>query len=312
MPERLKHAWAGLRLRGATGFAGWSTSGLALPDGLPQATAEPPARVLESRFSSDDAATERAWVLLCGLVLRMPSQPALRMLAHPGEAAKPRKLKNLCWVPPVATVVAHYTGREHSCDEVLERCGVHEDTAEDTLEMLSLHWGIECEAAYTDGASHSGGAPSGWEEEGGTAPLYEVRDGLERVVGGWWTELAAAIASGHPFFLLAERLEAETVRRCTRTGASYCHCLLVVGHEGSLAAGACGSDRRSRNGRGAAVSARLLVKDPCRADRILEASFESAGGAVQLHVFFEGGKHAFDRYRVRGTARFSGLESSRS
>ena len=46
--------------------------------------------------------------------------------------------------------------------------------------------------------------------------------------------------------------------------------------------------------------------------RTLEASFESAGGAVQLHVFFEGGKHAFDRYRVRGTARFSGLDSSRS
>ena len=256
-------------------------------------------------FATDEDAKVRAWALLAGPVLRMHAQPAF---THSGSS-KRQKLLNLCWVPPIATVVQHYTGAGITCDQVLRTTVGDEvqDEAQDSIEMLLQHWDIDCCSAFTDGVGdHSGGAPSGWDE---TSPLYEMRDGIECVCSAWWRELAAGIASAHPSFLLAERMEAATVRDAMRSSNSYCHCLLVVGYEGSIANGPLSSDRRAGGARGAATSPRLLLKDPCRSERLLEASFEAPTPdcAVQLRVFFQGGRSAFDRYRVKGCVRFCGV-----
>ena len=122
----------------------------------------------------------------------------------------------------------------------------------------------------------------GWDEEG-TRPLYEqAGGGCERVSAEWWACMAAALAAGHPTCVLGERVEAANVRLAKKHGDSYCHCMLVVGFEGALGAPQ-SSDRRSASTRGDQTPPRLLVKDPCNAERLLEATFAAnfGSGAVQ-------------------------------
>ena len=252
---------------------------------------------------TDVAASERPWVVLGGACLRMRSQPT--------RGLRRQKLKNLCWVPPVATVVEHYTGQSLTCDKVLRTVGKTDgtDEAADPLEMLSDHWGIECGSAYVDGPEeHSGGRPSRWDEEG-TRPLYEeAGGGCERVSAEWWACMAAVLAAGHPTFVLAERVEAANIRLAKKHGDSYCHCMLVVGFEGVLNAPQ-SSDRRGAGARGVQTAPRLLVKDPCNAERLLEATFAAnfCSGAVQIRVHHWGGCSVVDRYRVKGSVNFSGV-----
>ena len=74
----------------------------------------------------------------------MHTQPS----AAPGRA----KLTQLCWAPPVATLVEHYTGCAQSCEEVLHAAGNFNwaDVAEDPLEVLSEHFDIEAEAPWLE------------------------------------------------------------------------------------------------------------------------------------------------------------------
>lgn len=253
-------------------------------------------------MKTDAGACERPWVVLGG--------PCLRMYSQPARGLQRQKLKNLCWVPPVATVVEHYTGERLSCEDVLRAVGMTgKDEAEDPLELLSEHWNIDCGSAFVDGTDvHSGGGPSGWEEEG-TQALYEEADGRERVSAEWWSGMATALAAGHPTFVLGERVEAAGIRLAKKHGDSYCHCLLIVGFEGALGAPQ-SSDRRGTGARGMRTPPRLLVKDPCDAARLLEATFDSSAvdsGAVRLHVHHWGG---IDRFWVKGSVQFSGVASA--
>ena len=89
-----------------------------LPPGV-EARSDAPcvARTMRSHPSR----IERPWVLLCGPVLRMHMQPSTTGRG-PADAPRGRKrigsnvlptplLSNLCWLPPIATVVAHYFRR---------------------------------------------------------------------------------------------------------------------------------------------------------------------------------------------------------
>ena len=316
MPTSQRYSWVALRLCGETAFAGFSSQCLELPDGLPPAVDMQRGNVLEARLQTNAAqAGQRDWVLLGGPILRMHSQPSLSMRSsHAPESRKKRKLSNLCWVPPVSTLVAHYTGRELSCDDVLQMAQPERrvDEAEDPLEVLQTHWGIDCTRPFVDGdGAHSGGRLSGWEARE-VQPLYVTTNGIEHVCANWWRETADALADGHPVFLMAERLEAQTVRHAQRTGSSYCHCLLVIGFEGSLADGPRSGDRRGAaartSGRGLDTPPRLLIKDPCVASRLLEGMWDAStagGGAMQLHVFVR--ESSVDRYRVKSTVRMSGV-----
>ena len=210
----------------------------------------------------------------------------------------------------MSTIVEHYTSRVLTCDDVLEAVGVGGmDDAADPIEVLGHYFGIDCCSAFLDDeAAHSGGGgPVGWEEEG-TRALYEVvGDGREeRVVADWWSEMAAALGAGHPTFLLGERLEQCTVRHAKKRGNSFSHCLLIVGFEGTPGAPR-SSDRRGDGDRGTRTAPRLLIKDPCNAERLLEATFESAGAAVQLQLFHDGGRSSLDRFRVTGSVQLSGV-----
>ena len=210
----------------------------------------------------------------------------------------------------MATVVEHYTGQALTCDEVLTTVGKTDgrDEAEDPLKMLGEHWGIGCVSAFVDGLEeHSGGRPSGWDDEG-TRPLYEYNGGCERVLAEWWACMAAALAAGHPTFVLAERVEAANIRIAKKHGDSYCHCMLIVGFEGALGDPQ-SSDRRGASERGVQTPPRLLVKDPCHAERLLEATFEAnfGSGAVHFRVHHWGGCSVVDRYRVKGSVHFSGV-----
>lgn len=120
--------------------------------------------------------------------------------------------------------------------------------------------------------------------------------------------MAAALAASHPTFVLAQRVEADTIRLAKKHGDSYCLCMLVVGFEGALGAPR-SSDRRSSSTRGVQMPPRLLVKDPCHAERLLEATFAAnfGSGAVQLRVYHRGGCSLVDRYRVKGSVHFSGV-----
>lgn len=273
-------------------------------------------------MKTDPGAKERRWFLLCGPVLRMHSQPRARSSVHSGStvsrgAQHKTKLHNLCWVPPVATIVEHYTGERLSCESVLTKVDASGlDDSQDPLEVLEEHWGIPSRSPYIDGTEpHSGGVAGGWDAHE-MMPLYDTAHGCEHVVQEWWGSLTDSITGGHPIYLLAERLEGETIRHAKKQGASYCHCLLVVGFEGKLAALGGGreevvaecTDRRGMSSNGATPAPRLLVKDPSCADRLLEASFESHFGApVQLRVFLKAGKSDFDRFRVKGSASFEGV-----
>lgn len=306
--KRCRYGVVGLRLSGATGATGWCSSALELPGPLEAALQAGVAREpVEVQLRTDVAAAERPWVVLGGPCLRMHSQPTRGLR----RGQRRQKLKNLCWVPPVATVVEHYTGQSLTCDEVLRTLGKDDgrDEAEDPLEMLSDHWGIECGSAYVESLEeHSGGRPRGWDEEG-TRPLYEqAGGGCERVSAEWWACMAAALAAGHPTFVLGERVEAANVRLAKKHGDSYCHCMLVVGFEGALGAPQ-SSDRRSASTRGDQTPPRLLVKDPCNAERLLEATFAAnlGSGAVQLRVHHRGGCSLVDRYRVKGSVHFTGV-----
>ena len=318
----MRWGWVGLRLQGETGITGYTSTALTMPIGLPNALAdtENEGRVVSANLQTDAKAIARDWVFLAGPILRMPSQPL-----STGYASTPRnkrrKLVNLCWVPPIVSVAAHYMRHVPTCDDVMRECGKEFevgsafDEAEDPLEMLDRYWDIGCINGFTDGsASHSGGGPTGWDDEGGMRRLYRTVDGEEQVSREWWDETAKAISSGHPVFLLTERLEAATVRHCTRTGSSYCHCLLVVGFEGRMV-GAVGqplsSDRRATSARGRATLPRLLVKDPCLAERVLEMAFESHHDVpVQCHVYTEGGRSGHDRFRLRGSAVMCGVQGA--
>lgn len=308
--KRCRYGFVGLRLRGVSGSTGWCSSALELPGPLEAALAAGVARKpVEVQMCTDVAAVERPWVVLGGPCLRMHSQP-IRGLRR---GLRRQKLKNLCWVPPVATVVEHYTGQCLTCDDVLRALGKDDgrDEAEDPLEMLSDHWGIECESAFVDILEeHSGGRPKGWDQEG-TRPLYEherAGGGCERVSAEWWACMAAALSAGHPTFVLAERLEATNIRVAKKHGDSYCHCMLVVGFEGAVDTPQ-SSDRRSSSTRGVQTPPRLLVKDPCNAERLLEATFAANLGsdAVHLRAHHRGGCSLVDRYRVKGSVHFSGV-----
>ena len=63
------------------------------------------------------------------------------------------------------------------------------------------------------------------------------------------------------------------------------------------------SDRRGDGDRGTRTAPRLLIKDPCNAERLLEATFESVGAAVQLQLFHDGGRSSLDRFRVTGSVQ---------
>lgn len=111
-------------------------------------------------------------------------------------------------------------------------------------------------------------------------------------------------------YLLCERLEAVYARRERRGLAEgRCHCLLVVGVEGTDAR-ACSSNRRGGE-------PRLLLKDPsCEAvGRCLEASFEAKEqvgpgvSRVQLTLFHSNGRAVESRFRVKASARFALAES---
>ena len=262
-------------MRGATGDTGWSSDAFSPPRELGGA-AEGHPRVVEVALGTDSAAP-RPFVVLAGPVLRMHSQPAYHPYAHVGR--KRQKLKNLCWVPIVSTVVHHYTGKALSCDEVVSTVGTSEglDVAQDPVEVLECHWGIGSRDAYADSSSPALSH----------APLYVRNDSEEAVSSAWWLDLRTSVDAKHPVFLLGERLDAKTVRAAIRDNDNYCHCLLVVGYEGALATGPRSSDaRRARRG----AAPRLRLKDPCLAERIVEATCEAEGGAVQLHTFARGSR----------------------
>ena len=71
--------------------------------------------VYERRLTLHPEARERPWLVIGG--------PALRMHTQPHAAPSGNKLTQLCWVPPVATLVEHYTGRAMTCEEVLRAAG---------------------------------------------------------------------------------------------------------------------------------------------------------------------------------------------
>ena len=62
--------------------------------------------------------------------------------------------------------------------------------------------------------------------------------------------------------------------------------------------------------RGGAQPPRLLIKDPCLAERILEMAFVSVDGTVQCHLYAEGGRSGHDRFRVRGSAAVCGIQGA--
>ena len=74
-----RYSWVGLRLRGETSFAGFSSQSLVLPEGLPPDVDRQRGVVLEAQLQTDAEARRRGWVLLAGPVLRMHGQPAMRM-----------------------------------------------------------------------------------------------------------------------------------------------------------------------------------------------------------------------------------------
>ena len=115
-------------------------------DGLPTDASSASALgcVYERRLTLHPEARERPWLVIGG--------PALRMHTQPHAAPSGNKLTQLCWVPPVATIVEHLTGRAMTCEEVLRAAGNHSwaDVAEDPLEVLSEHFDIEAGAAWLD------------------------------------------------------------------------------------------------------------------------------------------------------------------
>lgn len=293
-----------------------SCAAAARSDGLPSDASSSSACgcVYEHRLRLHPEARERPWLVLGGPALRMHTQPS----AAPGRA----KLTQLCWAPPVATLVEHYTGCAHSCEEVLHAAGNFNwaDVAEDPLEVLSEHFDIEAEAPWldSDGGTNSDGDAYGWAA-GEVRALYKKAGDaagcahVEHVAPAWWVELVAAVCGGHPTYLLCERLEAVYVRLANQRahgddgqGRSHSHCLLVVGVEGAGGI-ACTSNRRGG-------APRLLLKDPCceERDRLIEATFEAEAGVatvgwqrVQLRALHANGRGVESRYRVRGSVRFA-------
>lgn len=287
------------------------------PDGL-RADASLPSSVgssISCQLQTHPDAHWRPWTVCCG--------PALRMLNQPTSSAGRRKLLQMCWVPPVCTLVEHYSGITLTCADVLVSVGNGggaRDEAEDPIDVLAEHFGLNAIAGWADDveAVVTGG---GWEA-GEVRPLYERNMALgvvEAVAAAWWTELASSIRESHPTYLLCERLEETYRKRAMAKGNSYHHCLLVVGFE---APGGEGGEPRSSARRGP-NEPRLLLKDPCCAEpeRLLEASFASPwdevaygrgkdkdkdalAARVVLRTYCSNGRAIDSRFRVKGSVRF--------
>ena len=287
------------------------------PDGLP-ADASLPSSVgvsLSCQLQTHPDAKWRPWTVCCG--------PALRMLSQPASSAGRVKLLQMCWVPPVCTLVEHYRGITLTCADVLStigNVGAARDEAEDPLDVLAEHYALESVAAWADDVEAVVGG-GGWEA-GEVRPLYEANaalGGAEEVAAAWWAELATSIRDGHPTYLLCERLEESYRKRATANGNSYHHCMLIVGFE---APGGPGGEPRSSERRGPGEP-RLLLKDPCCAEpeRLIEGSLvgpweelgassrrSKAGAAaarVVLRTYCTNGRAVDSRFRVKGSVRFA-------